>query len=506
MGAIQSAQAFTQQPNLSFTPDSSGNAVGGSTAKASVDLSYTPTNFDAVVKAPRLPCFSVSSRERNVHFFGRQDVLAAIDEALLPITKQDLSAKAQGGQTSVLGRMKSFALCGIGGSGKTELAVEYVHSRRSEFDAVFWVSADNTDVLRQDFARIATDLDLLDTKDAQDLPYACHKVHEWLSVPVTSQEPASATSKNCTWLLVFDNADKTEVLNGFWPDATSGSVLVTSRDPLAKYQTHLADQGSDISPFSLSDAKKWIAQLAPGYIKANQEEYVEQIATRLGGLPLLITEMSGLMSRLRISFKEFLQLCDEKGIEDMDWSASTTLQSAQVFRISAKLGLDGLEPRDLGLLQMLSLLDPDGIPAKVLEGAYDQKRLAEFPVDRMDYLAARATLLKSSLVAVNHEDSAITLHRIVQDTAKVNMGPERLAHIFDATLRAVSAVWPFGELVDRFSTKRYPECEELFPSVLRLKTAHEDLLQRQECDDPDIVAALYNDAGWYGPPQDHWHD
>ncbi|KAH7333508.1 hypothetical protein BKA65DRAFT_564853 [Rhexocercosporidium sp. MPI-PUGE-AT-0058] len=67
-------------------------------------------------REPQLPCYMLDSNTHNVDFFGRQDIFDLIDEKLLPSKTKLISSE------SVL--MKQFALCGLGGVGRTEIAAE----------------------------------------------------------------------------------------------------------------------------------------------------------------------------------------------------------------------------------------------------------------------------------------------------------------------------------------------------------------------------------------------
>ena len=76
----------------------------------------------------------------NDRFFGRSDVLHMMDEALLP---------------SSTCRSRRFALFGVGGSGKTQIALEYTYSRLQHYRAVMWLLASSAEKIDQDFKRIA---------------------------------------------------------------------------------------------------------------------------------------------------------------------------------------------------------------------------------------------------------------------------------------------------------------------------------------------------------------
>lgn len=443
------------------------------------------TNFEVAGKDPHLPCFSMQVQRRQRGFFGRKDILDLIDEDLLPSKTETTPDEVSS--------LRSFALCGMGGMGKTQIAIEYAYTRRSEYDAIFFVTADNKNILSAEFARIALELGLEDESETKDLAVSCEVVRGWLSNPVKTYAAPSAQDNEASWLLIFDNADDLDILDDFWPTTGIGSVLITSRDSEAKEHNYFGNNGIDLQPFSGEDAIRFLNTLSRKAVRADQEEYAVQVADRLGGLPYLLTQMAGVMSRLRMSYSEFLALLDAKGIEKTSTSPSTP---ERVFSISSKLGLDGLTPASLALLTLISVLDPDRIPESILVNACTgSAALDDFPKDAIQYYEARAQLLQTSLI-YQSDTGDIYLHRIAQDVARDKLDQPGLVRVFQFAVWAVSLVWPFVRLEQRFTTKRYPRCEAIFPSVVRLRTMHERLLSPGPARHQLSSARLLGDTGW----------
>ncbi|KAM3450001.1 hypothetical protein MY3296_006462 [Beauveria thailandica] len=132
MDTLRSLTTDNGQNRVQLIPTVQGAATASlglsrmsSTREATYGSSINPnqrtdkaiTTFEVVKKTPSLPCFSKQVHKRKSDFFGRQDVLDLIDETLLPDQQEGIDA----GPSSV----RSFALCGMGGIGKTEMAVEY---------------------------------------------------------------------------------------------------------------------------------------------------------------------------------------------------------------------------------------------------------------------------------------------------------------------------------------------------------------------------------------------
>lgn len=110
-----------------------------------------------------LPCHCVPYSE-NPRFCGRQDVLDGIDKALKP-------TEARG--------LRSYALYGIGGVGKTQTALKYGYDHLSDFDAVLWVHADTDVKLSTSFVKIAVALGI---RSPDSDPETCREsMLDWFS-------------------------------------------------------------------------------------------------------------------------------------------------------------------------------------------------------------------------------------------------------------------------------------------------------------------------------------
>lgn len=165
------------------------------------------TNFNVVNKNPKLPRLSMKVHKRKADFFGRQDILDLIDKNLLPENRRNVTFNK--------GSLRSFALCGMGGVGKTQIAVEYACSRMLKYDAIFFITADGKTVLSEEFIRIAVQLGLEDSSEANNITVSCEIVKGWLSNPVRYYNNPPSLENEASWLLIFNNADDLDVLEDF---------------------------------------------------------------------------------------------------------------------------------------------------------------------------------------------------------------------------------------------------------------------------------------------------
>lgn len=232
-----------------------------------LESSPTPTQ----VKGPTLPCVHIPF-SRNDEFFGRDSILELTAEALVPSASRSSPA-------DTITFPRTFTLYGPGGMGKTQVAVEFVHRYRHEFDAILWAHADDASKLAHDFNTMALELGLVskDSVDAQDQIYTRELVKRWLVDPLKDIKDGTVRA---SWLLVFDSVNDGKLLNNFWPYDGPGSILITSRSPFS-WTTSLP-----LVPFSVREATEYLLRLTKrGH---SDQQHAEDVSHKLGGLPLAL--------------------------------------------------------------------------------------------------------------------------------------------------------------------------------------------------------------------------
>lgn len=154
--------------------------------------------------------------QKNPHFIGRTDLLQTLRDKLCHEKPQEFNHRV--------------ALFGMGGVGKTQVAIEYVVRYKHEYNAVFWISASDLASLLLGFQEIANVTNCVDpNSDATSL---ASEVLKWLNV-------------QSLWLLVMDNVEDISILTGYLPDVATGEghLLITTRDPNA---TGISAQGLEV--------------------------------------------------------------------------------------------------------------------------------------------------------------------------------------------------------------------------------------------------------------------
>jgi transcriptional regulator with XRE-family HTH domain len=202
---------------------------------------------------------------RNPFFTGREQLLQELYDTFDANTSNPLT--------------HIQALCGLGGVGKTHLALEYAYRYHHAHDAVFWLKADTRENLLAEFVGIAQLLSLPE-QHAEEQMIIVTAVLRWLET-------------HTKWLLIFDNADDLSILPLFMPPAFGGHILLTTRAQAVKRLAHRVTvecMTVEIGTLLLLRRAGILSSQAPlEQTSANNRLTAFQIVEELGGLPLAIS-------------------------------------------------------------------------------------------------------------------------------------------------------------------------------------------------------------------------
>jgi hypothetical protein len=177
----------------------------------------------ALIISPEIDKFVLPLRlpfPRNPNFFGRSQELLELERVILPNGDSGLSV---------------VVLCGMGGIGKTQLALEFVYRNHKHFTSIFWVDARSKTSAARDFVALARRLQpgWNQQRVYNEPPFMENDLR-----PEVFQEAQAivkdwlALSGNNKWLLIFDNLDDLETFDlrkEFFPFASCGRIMITSR-------------------------------------------------------------------------------------------------------------------------------------------------------------------------------------------------------------------------------------------------------------------------------------
>lgn len=340
---------------------------------------------------------------RNPHFTGRTRQLA------------ELRNRLESAPTAVIGQ-PVLPLYGLGGVGKTEIAAEYAHRYRAQYDLCWWVRSEQEDLILNSLVNLGRMMQLPDLRlDERD--YSVELVMDALN----RGEPYS------DWLLIFDNASQSGMVSRYVPRGP-GHVIITSRDTL--WRKALGVEGIEVGEFELAETVEFLCKRVPA-LKVTEGEHIDpqtaeqnkrhkkdaaELAKALDNLPVAADHAAAYLVETGISVQGYLKLFRENAHKlfaaDVDipypravattWSISRTTISNEADALFTLLAFFAPEP----IYEEL-LLQPGKVtaPTEPLQHVLD---------DPTEFRRAARELARFSLVKINAVRNVIQMHRVIQ--------------------------------------------------------------------------------------------
>src|SRR5260221_1048765 len=373
--------------------------------------------------------------QRNPFFTGRDEILPLLHQKLWPE------------QTPTHAR--SYALCGLGGVGKTQIAIEYAYRHSQEYAAVFWIGADTQDSIVSSFVSIAKLLDL-HVKYEQDQSQAVASVIRWLDA-------------HTNWLLIVDNVEDIGMVKRILPAARQGSILLTTRLQALKGIARRIET----QPMTLDEGARLLLQRV-SLEHISQADYTAAIAIAeaMDGLPLALDQAGAYIEETQCSLPDFLQLFEEQPVsllQERDAHADHPLSVAKTFLLSFEK-IQQANPAAADLLTVCSFLAPDAIPEELLTRSASGlgPHLQSIAPDPFQFNAALKELQAYSLIHRNAETKMLFMHRLVQTVLKQSM-PEALRREW---VGRVTRILHQNSPEDITRNDYWQRCEQLLPHAL----------------------------------------
>ncbi|KAL5326422.1 hypothetical protein ACEPPN_004107 [Leptodophora sp. 'Broadleaf-Isolate-01'] len=294
-------------------------------------------------------------------------------------------------------------LHGLGGIGKTQLAIEYIRRYKEKYTAIFWLNANDRDSLRLSFRDVAQQVlkyhpstSLLAGVDLDDLDKVLYAVKAWLDL-----------QKNTHWLMIYDNYDNPKIpgnldrsaidIRQFLSQSDQGSAIITTRSSRVRqgrrvYVQKLLDIKEGLEILSNTSGRKDIAD-DPGAVELVKE---------LDGLPLALSTAGAYLEHVSMTLSDYLRLykaswlklqTTSPQLESYDRSLYTTWQIT-IDRIQQQ------NPASVSLLKLWAYFDRQDVWFELLRHANspDDLWIQELTKDELNFNEAVALLCSFGLV------------------------------------------------------------------------------------------------------------
>jgi tetratricopeptide (TPR) repeat protein/transcriptional regulator with XRE-family HTH domain len=346
---------------------------------------------------------------------------------------------------------QAHAITGLGGIGKTQVAVEYAYRYHKEYRVVLWVRASLPELLVSDFISIAHLLDLR-AKDEQDQAIVVAAVKYWLK-------------EHKNWLLILDDADDVQIASDLIGSLGAGHVLLTTRTQHSgtfaqRIEVKKMEPEEGVR-FLLRRAEILALDMPFDNAPKIERHRARELAQLLDGLPLALDQAGAYIQATACGLHGYLELYHKRSIDLLstrDLRKTSDHPASVVVTLSlAFAGLQEANPAAADLLRLCAFLHPDAIPEEIITAgaAHLGPLLEPVATNRMKLDFTIADLRRFSLLERDPDSRTLTVHRLVQEVFKHSMDEQTRRQWAERAVRAVSQAFPDVEFT------HWQQCQRL---------------------------------------------
>lgn len=423
------AAPFIERTPVDLTgtsPDRARDAL-----RHALDLVASAPNEAQTLQGPRFPgtpppVWNVPPR--GTAFVGRERALETLRDRL------------SGAVTALMPQ----AVHGLGGVGKTQLAIEYAHRFAGDYDLVWWIEAEDPGRVRTALAELAEELGLSSATGVQ-------RAAEDALKALRRGRPHSR------WLIILDNADNPDAIRELLPQG-AGHVLITSRNQL--WTKHIP--AVELGVFDRGESIRLLRDRMPGL----SETEANQVADRLGDLPLAIEQAAAWLTLTAMPVNRYLGLLETSDVIRIlsENQPPSYPRSAVATWLLSLQRLRNHSPAAAGLLEICSFLAPEEIPVSLFTGDRFARLITRYDPTLRDRVLQSLVIReigRYALARVDARNNSIKIHRLVQATIREQIDPA----IRDDVRRDAQELLIAANPGDPDKPGNWPRYAELFPHL-----------------------------------------
>ncbi|MFF2381835.1 NB-ARC domain-containing protein [Streptomyces sp. NPDC058108] len=347
---------------------------------------------------------------------------------------------------------RCWIFTGTGGVGKSQLAASYARSAWEEgLHVLVWAAASSRRAILHAYGQAAGQLGISDQRNVEE---AAEAFLIW------------ADQTEMSWLVVLDDIQDPSDVRSLWPPHSKyGRVIATTR----RRDAALYRQGRQViqvNQFSNSESLAFLQEKL-GPLVADVEQ-ATALADDLGHLPLALAQAAAFMLDRRMPCVQYRLLLNERLLEDAVPESDGLPDDHQlivtaIWNISIDQA-DGARPVKMArpLLNFLSVLDPNGIPAAIIDSAPTRRSIATCILGRGERREIDATpeaVTSNQIIEalwllhrfhlINYEPDAtpreVLVHPLIQRAARESLDPSTRKSLGSAAAKSIIANWPNEE-------------------------------------------------------------
>jgi tetratricopeptide (TPR) repeat protein len=323
--------------------------------------------------------------DKNPYFTGREQIL------------DDIHRQFQSGRVVSLRQ----TVAGLGGVGKTQIAIEYAYRYAGDYDDIWWVNAESGP--QEAYRAFVRKKGLLPKEESADWPMVLDAIKSWFD-------------QHTRFLFIFDNVENVELLSGCLP-RSSGHVLITTR------KGH-SPEGAlvDVDKFNSGEA----AAFLKNRLERDEGADAAELAGRLGYLPLALEQAAAYLKANKKPVRNYLKLLEKYGLQVFDERSASAYGYKETVNATWRISFDKIELESAKqLLNLCAYFAPDDIPfCMIIEG----RNMLPKPLqaELADELSLNRVILELTQYSlVREKDGLLSLHRLLQEVVRDELRDNR---------------------------------------------------------------------------------